>query len=227
MALLEQQAIFGITRALLAEPTDGGMRKSQHKLLVPKHLDILPLLALVAEDFAEMIEPESEESRPRTPFMLYADEQGESVGEESMSPFLHPRWFEHPHETPRLHEVLRRYRPNICISTGDPMALVSAAREAGYRFPLVVGFSILSGNDLEMLRRAGEQVMTPDIMLEKAVDAAAREMEIPQNHPARTGLWHSLFAEDERPRELEPFVAFGTAFEMALMHLGEGGTRQR
>src|ERR1043166_1090625 len=93
--LLQHQATIAVARAILSDAEAEVPALSRHLLLVPADLDLLPLLAIVARDFASFAEPEGQE-RPRAPFLVYDDERWEddTEGLEEMRHLLHAAWFQ-------------------------------------------------------------------------------------------------------------------------------------
>lgn len=92
--MLQHQAIVAVTRAILTHGTSDAPELSDHLLFAPLNLDILPLLATAASDFADFVEPKAGE-RPRTPIQLYDDGSwtDDPDGADELRHLLHPSWF--------------------------------------------------------------------------------------------------------------------------------------
>ncbi|HQX53227.1 MAG TPA: hypothetical protein PLR25_25125 [Planctomycetaceae bacterium] len=224
-ALLEQQAILAITRAVLARPSENRMHLSEHKLLVPAHLDILPLLALAANDYAQFVEPEADHLRERSPMMLYHDDSAaESLESHEMTRrFMHPRWFNDQGPV-RFHKLIFDHRPDVCVVLGQVSSIMEKMGDIDYRFPSCVCFSTLMhdhADQRDMLGRIARRVTMADEFMAEHLQTAARRMDI-QGDPMHKGMWSQMYVDENGKRaehslpRLEPFVAFGTAIEMAL-----------
>jgi hypothetical protein len=210
--LLQHQATIAVARAILSDAQSEVPALSRHVLLVPAELDILPLLAIVARDFASFAEPEGEE-RSRAPFLVYDDQrwQGDAEGMEEMQYLLHPAWFRRLGLS--LSEAVSEFRPENCIVMGDPGQIARRLADLPRGFQRIVHFEHLAvEGGVERLRLPGEAVAA-DRLLDDRIRSIGREIE---RGPASTSMWQTLLSEGDAP-DLEPFVAFGPATEMSLL----------
>ncbi|MEI6947335.1 hypothetical protein V9K67_09100 [Paraflavisolibacter sp. H34] len=231
LALLEHQAIAAIARTILAAPDNEGTKLSEHRLLAPAHPDILTILALAADDFSLLIEPESYQPSWRPPISLYWD--GSIEDEETanlIEQFLHPRWFNiggsHPQENrstflkgkPNLIDIVSEFKPEVCILTGDASGVIDKLMNLNSIFQLVVGFSLFLRDTEDKLRnmQIGETITMADQVFDEAIRYAMKSMNISAFRPEQGGFWFSLYQNGERRPELEPFIAFGAALETVI-----------
>lgn len=217
--LLEQQAIIAITRSLCSQyfKEGEGMVLSEYRMFFPAHLDILPLIAQVADDFTEMVEPESEKIFRESPFILYWDDRPEGTND-LIEQFLNPRWFGLEIERMSLEDVLYRHKPEVCVMLGDGKESIEQIRKMDYQFRTMIGFSsLIEEGVLELqYRNLADRLMMADEQFEKRVEGYMKEMDISIRDRRGTGYWSEMYSEEEKMPDLEPFVAFGAAFEMAM-----------
>lgn len=200
--LLQQQAVVAAARALLAGQEGEEAGWSGHHLLAPRHMDILPLLALAAQDFARFAEPEGLE-RATAPIVLYDDQPWppDGIPAEDATHLVHPAWF-----TPMdqgLFGAVRAVRPAICVSVVSAARTHDVLERLGWSFERGVYFEALS---------AGEE-RRPELP-SRFVAADARLDGLARGSPVQ-GMWAAMLGEGVLP-ELEPFAAFGPAVEMAI-----------
>jgi hypothetical protein len=209
--LLQHQALLAVSRAILADERSEAPALSAHELFVPRNLDVLPLLALIARDFASFAEPEGDD-RGRTPLLLYEDGSGDLDSEDmaEMQHLLHPAWFHDLNLT--LADVMKRRQPQVCVIIGDPIQAARRLIQFRDQFRIVVQFEQLTTGDAADLALFFPRVVAADRILQQAMDARRGERE---REPTRS-VWSTMFREDEAV-ELEPFVAFGPALEMAVL----------
>jgi len=75
--LLQQRVAYETARAVLAGHGNEGPQLSEHVLFAPARLDLLPILALAARDYAQFAEPEGSERPQHAPIRLYESWRGE------------------------------------------------------------------------------------------------------------------------------------------------------
>lgn len=208
LVLLQHQAILSIARAILASPEGKGMVMSEHKVLVPAYPDVLALLAVVANDYSEQIEPENERVFLPAPFVLY---RGETKDIDSdIDQFSFPRWFDAEFAESDLNKIIYNFKPEVCLMVGAPD--LKFFRSLDFRFKRMIGFSsLMRGREAKEFYSLGEMTMADD-MLQREMD---REVKNQEGGTSRS-FWESLFADNEDEPELEPYVAFGSAIEMAM-----------
>lgn len=219
--LLEHQAIIGITRSVLANYSQeiGGMSMSEHRMLVPAHLDILPLLAIAADDYTELIEPEPEKINKPSPFILYRDELNEQqMNDGLIQNFLQPRWFGFDSLRNNLQDSVYEYRPDVCVLLSISQETIENLKRLDYRFKhLITFFSLQSARDQKYdSGDIADRVTVADQQFESAVINSIRKLDLPLNNSESFGFWSSMYGKEERLPDIEPFVAFGAAFEMAV-----------
>jgi hypothetical protein len=221
-ALLEHQAIIGITRSILANYSreTSGMSVSEHKILVPAHLDILPLLALVADDYTELVEPEPEKVNKTAPFILYWDELSEPANNDySTRSFLHPRWFGFYSERSTLQTKVYQHQPNVCVLLGGTRETIEKLRGLDYTFKHLIAFSSLRSLNEEdefNLSNTAKRIIIADDQFEATITSSMRKLNLRSDNFQRFGYWSNMYGPEESLPDLEPFVAFGVAFEMAM-----------
>lgn len=220
--LLQHQAIVAVVRAVLSHGTSVEPELSNDTLFAPLNLDILPLLALVASDFADFAEPEAT-SRPRTPIRLYRDSSfiSDTGDVDGLRHMLHPAWFETLQLD--LRGIIGKYSPKTCIITGDPAQIAEREGDLLASFDRIVHFRHLATRfEASGARLPGEPIAADDRM-----DAAiATGMKGIAGDPAPRSMWDTMLREGEAP-QLEPFVAFGPALEMTMLSGEEGGPVMR
>jgi hypothetical protein len=143
-------------------------------LFVPANLDILPLLAIAARDFASFAEPEGLE-RPRAPFLVYDDEgwDGDSEGMEEMQHLLHPAWFQRLGMS--LPQAVSQFRPENCIIMGDPRQIARRLTPLPEPFSRVVHFRRLAvEGGVAPGTLPGEAVAADDLLERKSTRWAAK-----------------------------------------------------
>lgn len=203
LPMLQHQAIVSAARAILTHSSSSEPRLSNHKIFAPLNLDVLPLLATVASDYADFAEPEGDD-RPRTPIHLYEDEVWKEDGEEAdeMRHLLHQSWFDRTQLS--LFDLVTGYRPRNCIIFCHPKMLPPVARDVLPLFKRVLTFRHLMGDGGD----AGvpDNITMADDIFDSAADAGT----------ASPSAWHSMLIEGTAP-QLEPFVAFGPAIEMVSL----------
>lgn len=219
--LLEHQAILGITRSILANYSrDGnGMHLSEHKVLVPAHLDILPLLTLVADDYTELVEPEPERVTQISPFIPYSDELSEPPTNQILAEqFLQPRWFASNRERNNLEDTVYIYHPSICVLLGNTRETIERLIRLNYQFAHLITFNSLmvSNEELYRLNNNARRITIADQQFRDTVVNSMRNLNMPSDDYERIGFWSDMYNREERQPDLEPFVAYGAAFEMAM-----------
>ncbi len=227
-ALMEHQAITAVTRSILASLSSEGMKRSEHRLIAPAHIDLLPLFALIADDYTEFIEPESERPVVSAPIVLYQDLETYKTEDDDqvIRQFLHPRWFDMTEGLLSLQKVIYRYRPEVCVYFGENDFRFSALAEIDYRFRQVIGFSLLMPEGAQdNFATIGEEIIMADQRLDREISRGMRMLEMPYERSEEASYWYSLYRDDEQRPQLEPFVAFGAAFEMVMP--GSSGLRTR
>jgi hypothetical protein len=195
--LLQQQAVVAAARVVLARG---------HSLLAPAHPDVLPLLAPVARDYARPFSgPEARREGP--PVRLYGEPPSPDV--ESMRHLLRRTdWF--GEGTQPLIELADAFNVRTCIVATD---LRQAARGGDLvrvtaLLTQVVYLRALATGGEEGLDAATARLLSaPPI----AADDLLRDRLVGERPPAID--W---FGYTDMERSLEPFVAFGVAFELAL-----------
>jgi hypothetical protein len=209
--LLQHQATIAVARAVLSDERSEVPALAPHLLLVPANLDILPLLAIAARDFASFAEPEGGE-RPRAPFLVYEDErwEGDSEGMEEMQHLLHPAWFWRLGMS--LPQAVSQFRPENCFMVGDPRQIARRLAELP-PFRRVIHFRHLSVEGGVAPGRLPGEAVAADDLLAARIDAMGHELDRGQE---RESMWQRLLREGDSP-DLEPFVAFGPAIEMAAL----------
>jgi hypothetical protein len=195
---LQQQAVLAAARAVLTHDRP----VLEHLLLAPRNLDILPLLAVIARDYARFAEPPGGQP-PRVPIALYddgtwPDEVSEISAE--MRQLLNPAWFFDPPTVDRDTAIMN-FKPQICISVASPERARVDAR-IGHRFERVVYLAQLSSEGHPLRGEVPPEFVAADASFRDRIDAA------------RAG-WDSMLTEGES-FDLEPFVAFGPAIELAI-----------
>jgi len=204
--LLQQQAILAASRVVLAGEKAGEALLSAHRFLAPANTDILPLLAVVAQEYAKPAEPEGKE-RPRAPISLYRDTAADEPRGEMRS-LLHPAWFEPPMA---LAEAVGRFKPEICFVAGSLRRAAGQLLEYGRNLRRIVYLECLSGPDDMVKDERLPPMVAADAALSQRIGGRALDLD-------RSGMrkWDAAFPEDV-PLSLERFVAFGPAFEMTLL----------
>jgi hypothetical protein len=212
--LLQQQAVLAAARAVLTHDRSEEPALSEHRLLAPCNLDILPLLAITARDYASFGEPEGTE-RHRPPITLYHDDTwpAETLeADDEMRKLLHPAWFDPP--TLDLRSTILEFRPKVCITVADQERTRASILGIDHRFERVVYLEQLSTEQDAVRGESPPEFVAADAMLRQRIEATAREGVVSR------GMWESMLAEGEAP-DLEPFVAFGPAIEMAIWADGD------
>ena len=205
MVLLQQQAVAAAVRAVLADQQEQTPAWSGNLLLAPCDIEILPLLALAAHDFASFAEPEARE-RPQAPIILYNEGSWppEVAGDpEEMRHLLHPAWF--VVQDLALNEAVLALKPRTCISVMSARRTRNRLAEISWTFERVVYFETLSVDGDERPSDLPASFSAADRQLAGRISRSAR---VP-------GIWESMLGEGESP-DLEPFIAFGAAVEMAI-----------
>ena len=208
--LLQQQAIMAVARAVLSRDRSEETALSDHLLIAPANLDILPLLAMAARDYAAFAEPESPE-RPRAPISLYEDDSMTGDHAPEMEHLFHPAWFRRLGVS--LEQAVTEFKPEVGILAAPPSHMRDRLVGLRHRFGRLLYLQSLSlGLDAVADDRLGPFIAI-DENLERHIRAAEEQM-------ARDGIlpkstWEAMFADEERP-DLEPFTAFGPAFELAI-----------
>jgi hypothetical protein len=209
--LLLQQAIVAVTRAILTHGSSEIPAMSDDAIFAPLNLDILPLLAMQASDFADFAEPEGR-VRPRAPIRLYEDGswKDDLDGEDELRHLLHPAWFERlPMD---LEGTIREYRPKNCIILGDPAKAADRAGDLLSYFTRIMHFEHLVTGDSRAELKWPIEPVAVDSLLERTIKSR-----IAEGDPAsRISMWDRMLAEGTAP-DLEPFVAFGPALEMVAL----------
>jgi hypothetical protein len=209
--LLQQQALLAASRAILSDDRSAEPARSQHVLLVPANLDLLPLLTIAARDFATFAEPEAPE-RPVAPIVLYEDGSLEDMpdGMDEMELLFHPAWFQRPRSS--LAETVTEHRPRVCVVLGDVRSIIVQRGELLRNVERIVYFEHLARSGLEGVpERLRGRLIAADGHLQGLIERARSEGE----HPSPS-TWDSMLREGEE-FDLEPFVAFGPAIEMAML----------
>jgi hypothetical protein len=209
--LLQHEALLAASRAILSHDRSEEPARSEHVLLVPANLDILPLLATAARDFATFAEPEGRE-RPTAPIVLYEDGTLEEMPEDmdEMQLLFHPAWFERPRLG--LQDTVAQRRPEVCVVLGDLRRTIIQRGEVLRNVGRIVYFEHLTTSGLEGVpANLRERLIAADRRLQDRVERGRSEGE----HPSQS-LWESMRLEGEE-LDLEPFVAFGAAIEMTIL----------
>jgi hypothetical protein len=208
--LLQQQAIYDSARAVLASHGDRGPQLSEHTLIAPAHVDVLPILAITARDYAEFTEPEGERRPSRIPITLYADPSWNFAGTSRllMATLLHPSWFEVPVS---LREIVQRYAPEICIAAGDPTSIAKRLWDLDHRFRQALIFESLMRDGDEMPEMPGRLVRVERVIKDRAEQHISKL----GDQAARNDVWNSMIRHRELI-DLEPFFPFGLAIELAI-----------
>lgn len=216
--LLQHQAIVAVARAVLTHGTSQQPELSDDVLFAPLNLDILPLLALVASDFADFTEPDGT-TRPRTPMRLYRDRsfQDDAEDMDGLREMLHPAWFESLDQD--LPGIIDKYHPTTCIIAGDPTQIVERDRDLLARFNRIVQFRHLAARFETPSVRLPGMVITADDHMNEAITTGMKGIE---GELAPRSVWDTMLREGETP-QLEPFVAFGPALEMTTLSSEDGG----
>jgi hypothetical protein len=211
--MLQHQAIIAVARAILTHGSSEVPELSNHLLFAPLNLDVLPLLAIAASDFADFAEPEAVE-RPRTPIALYDDGSWKDSPEETgeMHHLLHQSWFERLGLG--LAGTIAKFQPENCVILGDPELIAARHGQLLSTFRRIVHFNHLITNAPG--RRAGlpGQPIAADGLLENSIAEAIKSVD--GEPTARESMWDTMLGEGTVP-DLEPFVAFGPAIEMTVL----------
>ena len=222
--LLEHQATIAITRSVLGarireQGTEsrmagdvGTMKLSEHKLFVPAHLDLMPLLALVMDDYLEFQQPESGESVREMPIVLYRTPSEFTQEEEEMiAAYSASGWFANPGKDIILGDLLQRYNIDATVVIGSPgpnarsLALKSQSRR-------MIGFSaLLEAGDRQPL----ENMQLADLLFDRQMRDNLEKFNLSASSTERLGFWAGQYGEESLP-QLERFVPFGPAFEMLM-----------
>jgi hypothetical protein len=197
--MLQHQAVVAVARAVLTHGTSQAPELSDDILFAPLNLDILPLLAMTASDFAEFAEPEASE-RPRTPIRLYDDGSWEDdrEGADELRHLLHQSWFERLNLD--LAGTIREFRPENGVILGDPRQIVARDGELLSSFNRIVYFNHLV-TELPVLLPV--EMIAADALLERSIEG--RISEAGGEPAARMSMWDAMLRE-EPPPDLEPFV---------------------
>ena len=209
--LLQHQAIVAVARAILTHGSSIEPELSGDTLFAPLNLEILPLLALVASDFADFAEPEGRE-RPRPPIRLYDDGswKDDPEGADELRHLLHQSWFE------RLNldfaGTIDKYRPENCVILGDPGQVAARYGRLHESFNRIIHFNHLASGSPDPRARLPGQPIAADGLFEDTIERAKIDGEA----APPVSAWDAALREATKP-ELEPFVAFGPALEMAAL----------
>jgi hypothetical protein len=220
--LLQHQAIVAVARAVLTHGTSVEPELSNDELFAPLNLDILPLLALVASDFADFAEPEAT-TRPRTPIRLYRDSSFEDgAGDvDGLRHLLHPAWFETLDLD--LPGIIGKYHPKTCIIAGDPAQIAKRDGDLLASFNRIVHFRHLATRFEVSGAPLPGTAITADDQMDAAIAAGMKGID---GEPAPRSMWDTMLREGEAP-QLEPFVPFGPALEMTTLTGDDGGPATR
>ena len=211
LPLLQHEALFAVSRAILSHDRSEEPARSGHVLLAPANLDILPLLAIAARDFAAFVEPEGRE-RPTAPIVLYEDGSLEETSEDmdEMRALFHPAWF--LRSGLGLREAMAHHAPEVCIVLGDLRQAIAERGELMRDVRRIVYFEHLLTSELARVpANLRERLVAPDRLLQDRIEGGRVE----GGRPSRS-TWDTLRLEGEG-FDLEPFVAFGPAIEMAIL----------
>jgi hypothetical protein len=217
--MLQHQAIIAVARAILAHGSSEVPELSNHTLFAPLNLDVLPLLAIAASDFADFAEPEALE-RPRTPIELYDDGSWKDgpEGVDEMRHLLHQSWF--ARRGLDLAGAIRTFKPENCVVLGDPGLIAARHGRLLSSFRRIVHFNHLVTNSPGLRAGLPGQPIAADDLLENSIADGIRRID--GEPTARKSMWDTMLGEGTAP-DLEPFVAFGPAIEMTV--LGDDGDR--
>jgi|GEM_PF-5637739 len=214
-AFLQQQAILAIARSILAVGEQGGRGNSGRRLIAPADDDILPLLTVLADDYAEFIEPESPSSfrRLEAPFILYGRRTEASFSEYERPPEDHLRlqWFNTGFIDQSLSSIVAELRPTHIIVMGNVDEVLLDLTQDQRPLPRLIGFSDISETSLE-----GRVIMIDEAyrrFLEEPLRDGERHAETKP-----TPYWRTLFdREMTSAMEQGPFISFGPAFEKIVL----------
>jgi hypothetical protein len=217
--LLQRRVAYETARAVLAAHGEKGPELSEHTLLAPAHLDILPILAIVARDYAEFAEPEGMKRQRRAPIRLYESPRwAQAFGEvdeatsEMMQTLQHPAWFESPIP---LGRALQSWPADICVAACDPDSLRRLLAETDRRFARIV---IIESLNVREDKFADTDLPGEVVRLERRIGAEmTRHRERLETPQAREGMWR--FMMREQSFDLEPAVPFGLGIEMVIRDL--------
>ena len=212
---LEKQAILAIVRSFLA----GNNQKrigDVHSLLVPAHLDILPLMALVAEDFAEFVEPEPDKEPKPMPLIIYYDQFSRPGKNKALyDKFLHGRWFSLIGQI-SLREIHSQYRPDTCIHLGRSTEYLREIFNGEYSFRNVVGFSAFMGEENINQDRESFQLSMADNIFRRDILRTLDQLKMSEEEMDQLRGWISLPDNLNQEERLEPFIPFGLSTERVM-----------
>jgi hypothetical protein len=126
-----------------------------------------------------------------------------------MDRLLHPAWFDAPVPLP---EIVERYRPEVCVIAGDPNSIARQLRGLDHQFVQILIFESLMPRTTEMPRLPGE-IVRAERLISELVEKHSSRMEDPIR---RSGVWQSMLNRDEFLPDLERFLPFGLAIEIAI-----------
>ncbi len=216
-ALYQHQAILSVARSWLTRKSEEGMVASGSRMIVPCDLDILPLLALVANDYSEIasFREGSGPEAPPGPIMVYQDEGVEEQSERLVATFLQPRWFDTRQRFVRLPTLIKQLRPSTCVLIGDATNQLLAATSDGYRFERVIGFAAFERQErLRTFFSSSDEdrgVIMADSVYSARLESNQREERRSNDYRS---FWDMTNSRELPDRRLEQFVPWGPAFEM-------------
>lgn len=217
-ALLEHQAIYNITRSIVTSFSTEGPTISEHKIILPAHLDILPLIALVANDYTEIVEPEPQRIPREVPFILY-DAQGLKEDEYGsiMTVLLRCNSFITKYLETDLSSLIYDLKPETCIIIGEGTQKLNSLMNLNYSFQHIVVFSVFSP-DLAFTKYSSvaKYFTVADETFTTLLREGARKVDIMYENIDQFSQWSRSYANGESKPDLEPLIHFGAATEIAL-----------
>ncbi len=217
-ALYQHQAILSVARSWLTRRSEEGMVASGSKMIVPCDLDILPLLALVANDYQEIaVSPENSSPEMTSgPIIVYQNGEVMEQSETLMAKFLQPRWFDAQQRFKGLPDLIKHLKPSTCVLIGDATSRLRELELNGYRFERTIGFTAFERQEgaQEFFGFEGEQRL---IMADRAFSARLEEnLDGERTFSAYRSFWDMANSEESQRPQIEPFVPWGPAFEMNI-----------
>ena len=176
------------------------------------------LLVSVANDFTEFVEPEQEKEMRQAPFLAYWDDRYEDEKNLSIiQQFLNPRWFQPSGERVTLRDVLRNNNPKIAVVVGGSYEAVDQLSNQDIHFDHLIAYNQLMDQESQSsLKRIAQRVTMADDNFEDTIRRSMRNLGMPNTSIENLGYWSNMYGKEEKRPELEPFIAFGAAFEMAM-----------
>ena len=121
---------------------------------------------------------------------------------------LHQSWFERLDLD--LAGTIAKYRPENCVILGDPGEIAARDKQFLPAFQRIMYFNHLMTGSAAGAELPGDP-MAIDGLFERRISGRER---------SSTSMWDTMLGEEPAP-DLEPFVAFGPATEMATLIDGD------